>query len=1121
MRIKWWMVAALAAVLCAAPAAAQVETGSVVGMVTDASGAAIPNATLVLTETQKNIKWSARSNASGNYIFPDLPQGVYSLQGSHSGFKTITQTGLQLAVNQTVRVNLMLPVGEEQQTVDVSSAPPPIQTDTADIGKEVTAAEVRDMPLGGTRNFQQLFALQPGVTGLSRQHSDFFNPQASLDMHVNGQPNVVDNLMIEGVTDNERTRLLQIYIPPADAIQEVSVTTSNYDSQFGQAGGYVANVILKSGTNRLHGDAYEFLRPDNWGSASPYCMLTPPATASACPKLTPYHFNQFGGSIGGPILHNRLFFFGDWESTRENFSSFRQATVPDALFRQGDFSEALDPTQIQQKGPELIYDPTTGDSQGNNRTPFPGNIIPASRLQSNPAWPIIQNIMALWPMPNEPGLVNNYVVNTPEIRNNNQFDVKIDGRWHERDNFSYRFSWMNPHTTTYGLFGLAGGNTDFDANGTDTTYQSSVEWTHTFSPTAINELRLGLSRYRNVADPTDYGQNEADKLGIKGVNVQPFNSGMPTINPHGGTTSLGYSASLPWIRTETDGDIVDNWTFIHDNHTFTFGADLARLRDDLLQDQTYGPRGDFEFYSYGTALGGSTQAAKISQGGLANGFASFLLDYAGFVGRDLPNVFPALRQTQLSSYFGDKWQVNPRLTVNLGLRYELYSPLKPHFSGGLSNYDPTSNVLLIAGYGDIPTSLGLKSSFKNVAPRIGLAYRLSDSSVLRAGYGISTIPFYDNNYAFNFPVRQNNGYPSPNSFLQATDASTGQIVNLATGMPAPTPAAIPANGIIPATGPLLSQSFEAVPPNLHEAYLEMWNLAYARQLPWGFTMDAAYVGNHGVDILYHRNINAGLAPLCANKCLPLGLAFGKTVGVDQFTPMGNNYNALQLKMDHRVGRSIMSTTTMAWGKAIDYGGGTDMPGLGDNVNFSRDRGRADFDQAFALSEGFIYQLPFGAGGSWAKTGAAAAVLGGWQLNGIMTVHSGQPFSIGSSTTLNWTGVNQRGNIVGPFKALHGIGFGNLWFDPSSFSDPASGTLGDAGRNTFSGPGYFNLDASLFRTFQMTERMTLQVRIESFNTTNTPAFNNPNTGNIDATNFGMVTGENKAARNLQFGFKLAF
>lgn len=1126
-RVRILLLFALVGLL-AGLASAQVETGSVVGTLRDASGAIVPNAQVVLTETQKSLHWQTTSNAAGYYAFPTLPPGEYQVQAKHSGFHPAAQTGITLAANQTVRIDLTLAVGSSEQTVNVSSAPPPIQTDSADVSKEISAKVVQDLPMGGTRNFQQLFLLVPGATQPQRVHSDFFNSQGSMDVHINGQPNVVNNLMIEGITDNERTGLLQIYIPPADAIQEVSVSTSNYDAQLGAGGGYVSNVILKTGSNQFHGDLFEFLRPDNYGSANPYCMVRTGQTCNS--HYAPYHFNQFGGSIGGPIIHNKIFFFTDWQSTREHYSNTRTVTVPDAKFRQGDFSEALDNSTTGYKGADVIYDPTTGNADGSGRAAFANNTIPQSVLTSNPAWPIIQKIMSLWPMPNMGGtsLFGNYRVDTPGYRDNDQFDVKIDGQMSEANNFSYRFSWMRPKNYQAGVFGLAGGNGDFDANGTDTTYQSGLEWTHTFGSNLISETRAGVSRYRNVANPLDYGQNTADQLGIKGVNLQPFLSGIPTISPNGGITSLGYAGSLPWIRTETDFDLVNNWTWIVGNHTIIFGADLARLRDDLLQDQTYGPRGQFQFYSDGTGLfcpkgacaSDVSNNATISQNGIANGFASFLLDYTGFAGRDLPVVFPALRQTRMFSFIGDKWQANPRLTVTMGLRDELYSPLKPHFPGGLSNYDPTTNTLQLAGIGNVPMGLGLKTSFRNLDPRLGLAYRLSSSSVLRAGFGISTVPFYDNNYAFNYPVRQNNGYTSANSYQQATLPGSNQLVNLASGMPAPSPAVIPSNGIIPATGALLSQSFEAVPTGMHEGYVEMWNLAYARQLPGHFTLDTAYVGDHGVDILYHRNINAGLAPGCGNKCLPLGLAFGKTVGVDQFTPMGNNYNGLQVKLDRRFSSGLVSTTTFVWSKAIDFGGGTDMPGLADNVNFSRDRGRADFDTRTSLTEGFVYPLPFGGQGRWAKTGVAGAILGGWQLNGILSMHSGMPFGVSSSTSLNWTGVNQMANQVAPFKVQHGIGYGAPWFDPSSFTNPDPNTLGTLGRNMFSGPGYFNMDASLFRTLQITERVNLQLRIESFNTTNTPAFNNPSS-NRNSSTFGMVTGESKASRNLQFGLKLSF
>ncbi len=1063
---------------------------------------------LVLTETQKGLHWTTRSNAAGYYVFTDIPSGAYEVTAEIAGFQRSIQRNIVLEVNNTVRINIRMRVGTARQTVVVASRAPLLQTDSADVHKQITAYMVNNLPMGGTRNFQQLLVLVPGATKPYRPHSDFFNPQASLDTHVNGQANPSDNLQIEGLTDNERTGLLQIYVPPADAIQEVSVTTSNYDAKYGAAGGYIANVILKSGTNQFHGSAFEFMRQNNLGSAMPYCFKAPCLT-----RLPGYHFNQFGGSIGGPILHNKLFFFGDWQTTMEHTNEHVVTTVPDALFRQGNFSELLNPTvykSIGYKGPDIIYDPTTGSSSGSGRTPFAGNLIPSGRLDT-----IALKLAQLWPMPNLPGIVDNYQGLPLTIRDNNQFDIKLDGRISANNLASYRLSWMKPKTTEQGVFGLYGGpnNGMFNAIGTDTTYQTSANWTHIFDPTTITTVRAGVSRYRNVANPTDYLQNTASELGIRGINIEPFTSGMPVISPHGGIASLGFSASLPWIRTETDFDVVNNWTFIRGNHTLKFGWDLARLRDDLLQDQTYGPRGQFQFNSAGTG----TPSDKISQGGIANGFASMLLDWPAFVGRDLPGSFPALRQTRFFGYFGDKWEMSSRLTVYLGVRDEIYQPLTPHFPGGLSNYDPTTNELVLAGIG-APMGLGVKSSFRNVAPRLGLAWRLTPGSVLRAGFGISTIPFSDNHYAFNYPIRQNNGFPSINSFQDAN--YQGAAVNLETGMPAPQQAVIPADGRILANTPALrSQDFVIVPLNLHEAYLESWNLAYARDLPGHFSLDLAYVGEHGVDTLYHWNSNAALQGNCGYKCEPLYLLWGKNVSTDAFLPLGDNYNGLQVKLDHRIGHGLMSTTSFSWGKAIDYGDGDDMPGLMDNVHFWRDRAVAGFNRARALSEGIVYQLPFG---QWAQPGLGRKIAGGWQINGILTSYSGSPFTITAPTTLlNWPGVGQTADQVGSFNVSHGVGYGATWFDPNAFTSVSQkGVMGNVGRNSHTGPAAFNLDFSLFRNFQLSERMHAIFRAEAFNLTNTPNFSNPHTGVTDPY-FGHITGTSNGPRSFQFGLQLEF
>ncbi|MGH9583948.1 MAG: carboxypeptidase regulatory-like domain-containing protein, partial [Bryobacteraceae bacterium] len=716
---------------------AQAVTGTVLGTVTDSTGAVVAHAKVTLTEVNTQVARAAQTNNSGNYTFAAVPEGSYSVTIEAPGFKKEVRQNISVAVNTAARVDVQLQLGAMNQSIEVTAAPPMLQADRADTTETITGTQTAQLPLSDNRNFQSLLNLVPGTTPATFQHSQFFNGESSLQTEVNGQMRMGNEYEIEGIDDDERTGLLQILVPPIEAIETVDVSTSNYNPELGRASGGVVNVILKSGTNSFHGAAYEFLQNSALDARSFFN-----------PSVGHLAYNYFGGDVGGPIIHNKLFFFADVLRVNDHEANTNQVTMPSQAFRTGDLSAS----------PSIIYDPTTVGSNpttGAGRTAFAGNQIPTNMIN-----PVSASLLGLLPAPNEPfnqsNPSNNYFALLPFTKTTTSFDTKVDYNINDENRLSGRLSYSEPIVYQAPVFGAAAGGPSqgaFEGTGTQRTYSSGLNYTHVFSPTFLTQLRFGVAYYNSSATSADYGTADATKIGIPGVNISPFTSGQVGITINGGFSNplIGYSASLPWVRSEANIDTVNNWTKIVGNHTFTWGVDLRRVRDNLLQDQTFSPRGAYTFDANQTSIPG----AKTS---FANDFASFLLDDPSRAGRDLNTYFPAYRDWWFFAYGGDKWQVTPKLTLDLGLRWDFYPPATPQFPGGFSNYDPTNNTLVIAGVGGNPENLGMKTRYRYFAPRVGFAYRLTNSTVIRSGFGISYTPFPDNTYAYNYPVKANNAY---------------------------------------------------------------------------------------------------------------------------------------------------------------------------------------------------------------------------------------------------------------------------------------------------------------------------------------------------------------------------
>ncbi len=1101
-----------------APGFAQAVKGSLLGAINDSSGAAAAGATVTITETRTNITTTTTTNSDGNYVFANVKDGVYRIEATQKGFKKVVRDGVIVDVNTTVRVDLDLQVGEVSELVTIEAgATPLLQTDRADTGRLIESKQVSELPLGFNRNFQGLLVTVPGATRPTRPHSQFFNSQDSLESKVNGQQRMSNNFMIEGIDNNEKTGLLQVLIPAADAIETVSISTSNFDAEFGRAGGAVSSVTLKSGTNDIHGSVFFFGNNNNgWLQAGEYFTH----------GTAPTHYRQAGATIGGPIKKNKLFYFGDFQYTTDTRGVVNRFTVPYPEWFGGDFSKA----------PTKIYDPATGNADGTGRTQFPGNIIPADRIS-----PIAKKLLGFLQAPNIPGAAlgtQNFIFNEVFKKTTNAFDTKINYNITDNNALSYRFSFQRPNVfqpSAYGIYGGPNSGGGFGGTGSQNTISTAANFTHTFSSTLILEARFGISWYHNVAVTQADGLKTAADVGIPGVNLDNFTSGLTTINISNFTGPvLGFVNSLPWDRGEKNYQGNGILNKIWGNHSVKMGLEIRHNRDLLLQVQDQGGvRGQFSFNGGRTAVPSDTAA----QNGIANAFASFLLDAPSGYSRDLVIIdTPGTQQYNYFSFVQDNWQVSQKLTLNLGLRHEYYTPLVGLVDkGGLSNYNPSDNTEHVAGYGDVPKNLGVKGTWKNFAIRTGASYRLSEKTVIRGGYGESIIPFPDNSYAFNFPVKQNNAFNAPNGFVP--------VGSLARGFSTPTIFDIPTNGIIDASLPILKNSaLYYAPPGLKEGKLHSYNVSFQRQLPYSFTVDAAYVGNFGRGILANLDLNAantlGLATFNTttgayndNPARPFFNNYGRTTSITQRVPTDSHYNSLQIKVDRRFNKGLLVSSNYTYGQAItsspDDNGTIDTP-----ANPKLNIGRAGFDRTHTFTTSFVWQIPFAG-----KTrGFLKALLDGWQLTGIFDARTGTPLDFTTNgTNLHAPGNTQRPNLNGDIKILGGFGPGQLWLDPSVFSTPdisiqlpgatdpraKYAPFGQLSRNsTINGPGYWNIDNSIFKKFKFTERLGGEIRADVFNTLNHPNPGNPNTS-VTSPTFGQITGVSSSSRLVRFGARFTF
>jgi hypothetical protein len=1085
-------------------ATAQVAVGTLLGNVTDESGAAIPGATITATEVRTNISRTAVSNQAGSYTFNNTPPGIYRVEGELVGFKKFTRENVEVSVNTTIRVDISLAVGTLEESVIVTGEAPMLQTDRTDTGRIIESTQITQMPLGFNRNFQALLITVPGASRPFRPHSEFYNSQESLSSNVNGQSRQVNNVQLEGADNSDNGGSLAFYIPSAEAIETVSVATSNYDAEFGRAGGAVTNVTIKSGTNQFAGSLFAFGNTEATVSRNPFTTL-PPADAK---------YLQSGFTAGGPIVRNKLFFFGDFVRTSDDSGRLTRAHIPEPAFRNGDFSAA----------PTRIYDPATGNPDGTGRTQFPNNQIPANRIS-----PIARRLIDQIPMPNIPGAAvgaDNFEIPYVRERRTNQGDVKLTYQVAQNDLVSVRYSAQNARTYDPATFGIFGGLKPFAGSGTNPTTSVGGTYNRVWSATLVQEIRFGRTHHHNEAISEAHGLNTSEEFGIRGVNLNEFTSGITTIDVTGYAASggpngylIGFETSLPWDREESTWTVSTTATKIWGDHTLKVGGDLRSNRH--LLDQTPHPRGQFRFRGAQTAIPGDSAA----QNGYANALAAFLLDVPNDIERGLvcaplgdcrasDTIHRGGTHKVVNTFVHDKWQLRPDVTLDLGLRHELYFPLVGYTPvGGQATYDPDTNTIRVAGYGDVPENLGVKMNWKNFNPRTGVSWRLNEQNVFRAGYGVSSLGL-PSSWGQDYPIRQIQQITAANSF-----AATA--TRLATGLPAPAFVPIPTSGILDAS-PLRAESLSVIDPNRTEGTLHSFNVAYQRSLPGGFTAEIAYVGNRGHDILASYNINAGHVIGADNNGRPLFTKFGRTADTSSPIPVRSEYNSMQVKIDRRMRNGLLLTNSYTLGRAYSFSNGDGGPTISTPADFERGWQRTTFDSTHSFVSSFVYMLPWGPDGRWLRDGAIAKALGDWQVTGVFSAISGTPIDFTANANgLRAPGNSNTPNASGTPDVLGGIGSSALWFDTSVFSAPAANTWGNVERRgLLTGPAYINLDASIVKIVRFGTRR-VEVRADMFNALNIAHYANPN-GTFGNASFGRITGIlPQTERVIRFGGRFLF
>ncbi len=1077
----------------------QATTAKVVGTVTDPSGALVAGAKVEIRSVQTNLTRSTNTDQQGNYEFNFLPVGAYTLAVEAGGFQTANVTSFQLSVDQTARVDVKLTLGATAESIKVEAGAILMQTENATVGTVIDSQKVVELPLNG-RSFVQLALLTPGVNPGTPGSITVRRLRGSVGqavgMSANGARDTQNRFYYDGIEAMDLDSYSFSFSPSIDAINEFKVQSSTYSAEIGGAPGGQVNLTTKSGTNQLHGTAWEFNRNDAFTALNGF----QPRTAGAKPPRL--NRNQYGLNIGGPVLIPKLyngkdktFFFFNWEAGRQVAGSFGgQALIPPMPLRQGDFSS------VAAAAP--IYDPTTGQ-------PFPNNIIPSNRIADHARKFLDQFVPA--PNANEPGI--NY--RGPRLAapiTQDQYVSRIDHVFSSRDNFSASYIYNIQADDTVPTF-------VFDTRGNSGRAQNlSLQEVHVFSPTVVNELRAGWHRFfeHEFFGTTDKPEFDvANIIGIPGVATRPRDFGPPTF-------SAGYV--MPTVRGIGPRDrlnqlwqVSDNLSIRKGSHFLKAGALIARR--NWTFDEAVNPRGSFAYSGLVTA-GPTATATRDRQ------FAEFLLGLATTAQVSVEPFATRMNNWWHAYYFQDDWKITSNLTLNYGVRYEFYKP--PIQRGKATNFDLNGFVparQTFHGFPDIPDTSDrpaalVYSDRNDFGPRFGFAYLVPkvNDFVIRGGYGIYYTPEITNSWTtltLNPPIVRTFSFTgAPNNPIQVANAFRGQ-GNTAVGL-------------------FGSGSLD---PNLRTSYTQQWNFTLQKKLPKDVYFDIGYVGSKGTNLTLSFDGNRPIETLVPGPATPSIASRRPFRGFDNISTtksIGNSiYHSMQMKMERRVSNGLSILGAYTWSKSLSnadissVGGGSFIGAIQDYRNLASSRSPSGFDIRHRLSMAAIYDVPLFRN---ASSRAVRTLLGGWQLGTIITEQTGFGAALANVADTTGTGVASRVDVVPGQRAMldRGQRTRERWFNTAAFTRPQPGQFGTASRIPIHLPGLNQVDASATKNFRFAERHNVQFRAEFFNFFNHVNLGAPGINLLDAVNFGRITSTNQGAagmpgdaRVVQFGLKYQF
>jgi hypothetical protein len=1045
----------------AAPVFGQAVSGTILGTVTDATGAVRPNAKVTAVNEGTGLSRTVNSGANGEYTFPSLPTGHYTVMAEETGFRTLSVSNIELGVDQKVKVDLKLETGAISETMTVVGESPLLQTSSSELGTTVGNQQIEALPLNG-RNFINLTRTVPGVLrgipGANIDGAGSLAWRASASFSANGQRPRDNNFMLDGVDNNETWLQTVVIFPSVDSLDEFKLQTSTYSAEFGRSLGGVVNLQIKSGTNSLHGSGFEFHRDSAFDANNFF------NNANNRPKPD-FKQNQFGGTVGGPVFKNKSFFFGSYQGHRETQGQTALSTVPTLAMRNGDFSELT----------RVIYDPQT-------QQPFLGNRIDPGRFD-----PVaVQILKQLYPEPNVPGTkqangqtINNYLLNPIKTRHDDQFDTKFDDNLTNANRFFVRYSYQKTHriqpaSLPHGDAGFTFGAGDGNIKAQGLAFND----THIISNSLLNEGRFGWTSIKFFMTPIDYLTNPAAAVGLTGINLNDATSGMTQMTFQN-IRNLGANSNQPLITNQNDFSFADNVTWTRSKQTIKMGGNLILRSREILNADTI--VGNFNFNNNMTSNCAGQPAGCTVNSSTGFDVASFML---GLTNQKNRALFDAKTYTEKRPEFGayvqDDYRVTPKLTVNVGLRYDVFPPWE-EINDRQSNFDVSTGAFVVASSNAVVDGIQVGRRLQtyskgDLGPRTGFAYDLSGDgkTIVRGGFGVY----------WNFSPGGTSSSKAQNQpFLQATALTAtptlyGSNLLLKDGLPPPA-------GVNPSASPAGSTR-SIFDVNFRDAYARQWNLNAQRGFGANYLVEVAYVGSQGRQMMIKSDANqappvVGVIDANVNrpfiKIDPLLRTLGQAQSIGTL-----DYNALQAKFQRRFANNFSFLNAYTWGQAIDLSSDNDGTVTLTNIfDPQYNRGPADYDIKHTFSSAWVYEMP------WAH----AEWYGGWQVSGIMLVRGGLPLTVTQQQGVASTGTGNRpnrtcnGTLDNP-TITH-------WFDTSCFTPTAdtTGTYGNSGRGILRGPGSFNIDASVIKNTRIGHVAT-EVRIEAFNVLNHPQFANPNT-----------------------------